>query len=71
MSFRSGRKRCGPSKPKSPSIEGSFLESLRASSNEEITSEIKNRLVESQKEMLRLLKHETRENVRENVEEET
>ena len=45
----------GPSKPKSPRIEGSFLESLRASLKEEITSEIKNLLVESQTEMLRLL----------------
>ena len=61
----------GPSKPKSPWIEGSLLESLRASSKEEITSEIKNLLVESQREMLKLLKPETRENVRENVEEET
>ena len=61
----------GPSKPKSPRIEGSFLESLRASLKEEITSEIKNLLVESQKEMLRLLKPETKENVRENTEEET
>ena len=59
------------SKPKSPGIEGSFLESLRASLKEEITSEIRNLLVESQREMLRLLKPETRENVRENVEEET
>ena len=42
----------GPSNPKSPRIEGSFLESLRASLKEEITSEIKNRLVESQREML-------------------
>ena len=33
-----------PSKPKSPRIEGSFLESLRASLKEEITSEIKNLL---------------------------
>ena len=31
----------GPSKPKSPRIEGSLLESLRASLKEEITSEIK------------------------------
>ena len=53
----------GPSKPKSPWIEGSFLESLRASLKEEITSEIKNLLIESQKEMLKLLKPETRENV--------
>ena len=61
----------GPSRPKSPRIEGSLLESLSASLKEEITSEIKNLLVESQKEMLRLLKPETRENVRENAEEET
>ena len=50
-----------PSRPKSPRIEGSFLESLRASLKEEITSEIKNLLVESQKEMLRLLKPETKQ----------
>ena len=52
----------GPLRPKSPRIEGSFLESLRASLKEEITSGIKNLLVESQKEMLRLPKPETREN---------
>ena len=61
----------GLSKPKYPRLEGSLLESLRASLEEEITSEIKNLLVEFQREMLRLLKLETRENVRENVEEET
>ena len=61
----------GPSRLKSPKIEGSFLESSRASLKEEITSEIKNLLVESQKEMSRLLKPETRENVREGAEEET
>ena len=61
----------GPSKPNSPRIEGSFLESLKACLTEEITSEIKNLLVESQKEMLKLLKPETRENIRENTEEET
>ena len=61
----------GPSKPKTPRIEGSFLESLRASLKEEITSEIKNLLVESQKEMLKLLKPETRGNIKENTEEET
>ena len=61
----------GPSKPKSPRIEGSFLESLRASLKEEITSEIKNLLVESQREVLKLLKPETRENMRKNTEEET
>ena len=58
----------GPSKPKSPRIEGSFLENLRASLKEEITSEIKNLLVESQREVLKLLKPETRENMRENTE---
>ena len=46
----------GPSRPKSPAIENSILESLRASLKEEITSEIKNVLVESQREMLKLLK---------------
>ena len=61
----------GPSKPKSPRIEGSHLERLRASLKEEITSEIKNLLVESQRKLLRLLKPETSENVRENTEEET
>ena len=60
----------GPSRPKSPRIESSFLESLRASLKEEITSETKN-LVASQKEMLKLLKPETRENIRGNTEEET
>ena len=61
----------GPSRPKSPRIEGSLLESLRTSLKEENTSEIKNLLVESKREMLRLLKPETMENVKENVEEET
>ena len=60
----------GPSKPKSPRIENSLLESLRASLKEEITSEIKNLLIESQKEMLKLLKPETREIIRGNTEEE-
>ena len=60
----------GPSKPKSPRIENSLLESLRASLKEEITSEIKNLLIESQKEMLKLLKPETRGTIRENTEEE-
>ena len=61
----------GPSRPKSPRIENSLLENLRASLKEEITSEIKNLLIESQKEMLKLLKAETRENVRGNFDEET
>ena len=60
----------GPSRPKSPRIGNSLLESLRASLKEEITAEIKNLLIESQKEMLKLLKPETRENVRASVEEE-
>ena len=59
----------GPSRPKSPRIENSFLESLRASLREEITSEIKTLLAESQREMLKLLKPETRGSIRENTEE--
>ena len=61
----------GPSKPKSPRIENSLQESLRASLKEEITSECKNLSIKSQREMMKLLRPETRENVRENVEEET
>ena len=52
-------------------MECSFLETLRASLKEEITFENKNLLVESQRELLRIPKPETRENVRENVEEGT
>ena len=61
----------GPSRPKSPRIENSLLENLRASLKEEITSEIKNLLIESQKEMLELLRPKTRDNVRDNFDEET
>ena len=61
----------GPFRPKSPRIENSLLKNLRASLKEEITSEIKNLLIESQKEMLKLLKPETRENARDNIDEET
>ena len=61
----------GPSRPKSPRIENSLLESLRTSLKEEITSEIKNLLIESQKEMLELLKPKTGENIRDNFDEET
>ena len=61
----------GPSRPNSPRIENSLKERLRASLKEEITSEIKNLLIESQKEMLKLLKPETRENARGNFDEET
>ena len=57
----------GPSKPKSPRVENSLLESLRSSLKEEITSEIKALLLESQKEMLKLLNPETRENVRDHA----
>ena len=60
----------GPSRPKSPRVENSFLESLRASLKEEKTSEIKNLLIESQREMLKLLKPETKGSSRENTEEE-
>ena len=60
----------GPSRPKSSRIENSLFESLRTSLKEEITSEIKNLLIESQKEMLKLLKPETREIIRGNTEEE-
>ena len=61
----------GPSRPKSPRNENSLLENLKASLKEETTSEIKNLLIESQKEMLKLLKSETRENARDNFVEET
>ena len=44
----------GPSRPKSPRIENSLPESLRASLKDEITSEIKGLFIESQKEMLKL-----------------
>ena len=61
----------GPSRPKSPRVENSLLERLRVSLKEEITSEIKNLLLESQKAMLKLLRSETGENVRDNTVEET
>ena len=60
-----------PSQPKSARIEGSIFESLRDSLKEETTSETKNILIECQREMLRLVKPERRENVRENTKEET
>ena len=61
----------GPTRPKSPRIENSLLENLRASLKEEITSGIKDLLIEPQKEMLKLLKPETRENARGSFDEET
>ena len=60
----------GPSNAKCPRIENCFLEKLRASLKEEITSEIKNLLVESQKETLKLLKPKTGEKVWGNADEE-
>ena len=57
----------GPSRPKSPRVENSLLESLRSSLKEAITSEIKTLLLESQKEMLKLLRPETRENIRDHA----
>ena len=71
MSLTTGRNVRGPSKPKSPRIEGSFLENLRASVKKKINPDIKNLLVESQRAMLKLLKVETRGDIRENTEEET
>ena len=61
----------GPSRPKSPRVVNCSLESLRASLKEEITSEIKNLLLESQREMLKLLRSETGENVRNSTVDET
>ena len=61
----------GPSRPKSSREENSILESFRASLKEEITSEIKNLLLESQKEMMKLLRPGTGENVRDSTVEET
>ena len=61
----------GPSKPKSPRVENSVLECLRVSSKEEITSEIKSLLMESQSEMLKLLRSETGDNVRNSTIDET
>ena len=60
----------GPSRPKSPRVENSSLESLRASLKEEITSEIKN-LLESQREMVKFLRSETGENARNSTVDET
>ena len=53
----------GPTSAKSPRVENNFLENLRTSVKEEITSEIKNLIIESQKEMLKLLRPKTGENL--------
>ena len=55
----------GPSSAKSPRIENSVLEGLRASLNAKITSEIRGLLTESQREQLKLLKPITNEKARE------
>ena len=60
----------GPPRPKSPRVKNSFLESFRASLKEEITSEIENLLLESQREM-KLLRSETGDNVRNSKVDET
>ena len=54
----------GPSSAKSPRIENSALEELRASLKDEITSEIKGLLAESHKDLLKLLKHKSNESIR-------
>ena len=58
----------GPSRPKSPRVEGNLLEKFRASLKEEINSEIKTLIIEFQKELMKLLKHESEENSNKNVE---
>ena len=55
----------GPSSANSLRIENSVLESLCASLREEITSEVKALLMQSQKEMVKLLNSKTGESVRE------
>ena len=60
----------GPWSAKSPRLENSVLKSMTASLKEEITSEIKNVLVDFQKEMLKLLKPKTGENAKEEDENE-
>ena len=61
----------GPSRSKSSRIENSLFENLKSSLKEEITSEIKSFLVKSEREILKLLKPKTGENVRANIEGET
>ena len=57
----------GPSRPKSPRIENGLLENLRVSLKEEITSEIKNLLIESQKERNHNLKQTVTRNTKTHV----
>ena len=51
----------GPSRARSPRVEHGSLESLRVTLKEKITSEIKNLLADSQKELLIMLKPKTGE----------
>ena len=53
-----------PSNAKSTRIGNSVFESLRASLKKELTFEIKGILLESQRELLKLLKPKTGENIR-------
>ena len=59
-----------PLSAKSPKVENNFVESLRTSLKEEIVSEIKNLIIESQKEMYKSLRPKTGKNGRENIDEE-
>ena len=52
-------------------VESSVLESLKTSLKDEITSELKSLLADSQKETLKLLKAKTNTNVREEHDEDT
>ena len=61
----------GPSCAKFPRTGSSVLGNSRASLEGEIPTEIKSLLVESQKELLRLLKPKTNENIRKELENET
>ena len=58
----------GPSRTKSHMMENSTLESESFFKKKEITSEIKGMLIQSQKEVLKLLKPKTRENENEETE---
>ena len=55
----------GPTSANSSRIENSVLKGLRTSLKEEITTEIKGLLAESQKELLKLLKSKPNESIRE------
>ena len=61
----------GPSRAKSPRVESSVLKSLKTSLKDEITSELRSLLADSQKEILKLLKAKTNTNVREEPDEDT